>query len=87
MVKKLSSEQLKRYTETQDVRLGRMHVTVDELRRKNLQAWIPYDLWMTVKARVDSEGTSMNKYVEQALATYILLEDEDVDRIVTRHQK
>jgi hypothetical protein len=62
-------------------------VTVDELRRKNLQAWIPYDLWASVKVRVENEGTSMNKYVEQALATYLLLEDEDIDKIVGRHAK
>jgi hypothetical protein len=64
-----------------------MHVTVDEKHRKNLQAWIPYDLWLSVKARVESEGTSMNKYVAQALATYLLLEDEDIERVLARHQK
>ena len=86
-MKKLTDDQLKRYVESQDVRLAKTHVTVDELHRKNLQAWIPYDLWASIKARVSSENTSMNKYVEQALATYLLLEDEDIVRILARHTK
>lgn len=86
-MKKLTDDQLKRYVDAQDARLAKMHVSVDELHRKNLQAWIPYDLWVSIKARVSSENTSMNKYVEQALATYLLLEDEDVERILARHVK
>lgn len=86
-MKKLTDDQLKRYVDAQDARLAKMHITVDELHRKNLQAWIPYDLWVSIKARVSSENTSMNKYVEQALATYLLLEDEDVERILARHTK
>lgn len=85
-MKKLTQEQLKRYAEAQDEKLAKGHIVVDELRRKNLQAWIPYDLWASIKTRVASEGVSMNKYVEQALATYLLLEDEDMKRIIARHQ-
>lgn len=84
-MKKLSDEQLKRYVSAQDAKLVKAHVVVDEMHRKNLQAWIPYDLWIKVRDRVASENTSMNKYIEQALATYLLLEDEDIDRIVARH--
>ena len=86
-MKKLTQEQLKRYAEAQDMKLAKGHIVVDELRRKNLQAWIPYDLWTSIRARIASEGVSMNKYVEQALATYLLLEDDDVERIIERHQK
>jgi len=85
MVKKLTDAQLKRYVEAQEQKAVRMHVTVDELRRKNLQAWIPYDLWLSIKNRVETEKTSMNKFVEQALATYLLLEDADIDKILERH--
>ena len=84
-MKKLSTDQLKRYVSAQDAKLVKAHVVVDEMHRKNLQAWIPYDLWIKVKDRVASENTTMNKYIEQALATYLLLEDEDIDRIVMRH--
>ena len=86
-MKKLTQEQLRRYAEAQDMKLAKGHIVVDELRRKNLQAWIPYDLWTSIRARIASEGVSMNKYVEQALATYLLLEDDDVERIIERHQK
>ena len=86
-MKKLSPEQLKRYSKAQDTKLGRVHVTVDEMHRKNLQAWIPYDLWMKIKGRVGRESTNMNEYVERAMATYLLLEKEDIDRIVARHAK
>ena len=86
-MKKLSTEQLKRYTKAQDAKLSKSHTVVDELHRKNLQAWIPYDLWTSIRTRVASEGISMNKYVEQALATYLLLEDSDIERIITRHDK
>jgi hypothetical protein len=84
-MKKLSDEQLKRYVSAQDAKLVKAHIVVDEMHRKNLQAWIPYDLWIKVRDRVASENTSMNKYIEQALATYLLLEDEDIERIVARH--
>ena len=84
-MRKLTPEQLKRYSEAQDTRRGKMHIEVDELRRKNLQAWIPYELWTSIKAQVEDENTSMNKFVEQALATYLLLEDEDITRILSRH--
>ena len=84
-MKKLSTDQLKRYVSAQDAKLVKAHVVVDEKHRKNLQAWIPYDLWAKVKERVANENTSMNEYVEQALATYILLEDEDINRIIARH--
>lgn len=86
-MKKLTQDQLRRYAEAQDMKLTKGHIVVDELRRKNLQAWIPYDLWTSIRARIASEGVSMNKYVEQALATYLLLEDDDVERIIERHQK
>ena len=86
-MKKLSIDQLKRYQEAEETKSTKLHVTVDELRRKNLQAWIPYDLWISVKSKVETEGTSMNKYVEQALATYMLLKDEDIERIVARHKE
>jgi len=85
MIKKLTDEQMRRYVKAQDAKLDKMHVTVDELHRKNLQAWIPYDLWNSVRERVAAEGTSMNKYIEQALATYLLLEDGDIERILARH--
>lgn len=85
-MKKLSDEQLKRYVSAQDAKLVKAHIVVDEMHRKNLQAWIPYDLWTSIRARIASEGVSMNKYVEQALATYLLLEDDDVERIIERHQ-
>ena len=85
MVKKLSQEQLKRYIAAEDAKAAKMHVTVDEMHRKNLQAWIPYELWMSVKAKLSSENISMNKFVEQALATYLLLADEDMERILARH--
>ena len=85
MVKKLTEEQLKRYVEAQDTKLTKLHVTVDEMHRKNLQAWIPYALWLAIKNKVENEGTSMNKYIEQALATYLLLEDEDIEKILDRH--
>jgi len=87
MVKKLSQEQLKRYVEAQGAKLAKTHVEVDEVHRKNLQAWIPYNLWLAVKNRVSFEDTNTNKYVEHALATYLLLEDEDIERIVARHAK
>lgn len=86
-MKKLSDEQLKRYVASQEERLAKGHVVVDEKHRKNLQAWISYDLWMSIKARIASEGISMNKYIEEAIATYLLLEDEDIERILARHQK
>lgn len=87
MIKKLTDDQLKRYRDAEEAKLAKMHVTVDEQHRKNLQAWIPLDLWTSVKARVSAENTSMNEYVERALATYILLEDEDIERILARHQE
>ena len=87
MIKKLSDDQLKRYVASKDAKLAKAHIIVDEQHRKNLQAWIPYDLWQAVKSRVENDNTSMNRYVEQALATYMLLEDEDIDRILTRHTK
>ena len=87
MVKKLSDDQLKRYIAMQDAKLAKTHVTVDEMHRKNLQAWIPYDLWKSIKVQVEAEGTSMNKYIEQALAIYLLLEDGDINRILARHAK
>lgn len=86
-MKKLSQEQLKRYLTAQESKVTKGRIVVDELHRKNLQAWIPFELWTKVKDRVDSEKTSMNKYVEHALATYLLLEDEDINRIVMRHAK
>ena len=86
-MRKLSTEQLKRYADAQDAKLKKSHMEVDEMHRKNLQAWIPYDLWTSIRTRVADEGTSMNKYVEQALATYLLLEDEDIERILARHAK
>lgn len=86
-MKKLSDEQLKRFVASQDAKLTKAHVVVDEKHRKNLQAWIPYDLWVAVKTRIGDENTNMNSYVEQALATYLLLEDEDIERILERHQK
>ncbi len=86
-MKKLTPEQLKRYAEVQDTRHGKMHIEVDELRRRNLQAWIPYELWTSIKARVKDENTSMNKFVELALATYLLLEDKDIERILSRHKE
>jgi len=84
-MKKLTTEQLKRYVEIRDTKLAKQHVTVDEMHRKNLQAWIPYGLWLSAKAQIEREGTSMNKYVEQALATFLLLEDEDIERVLARH--
>ena len=85
MIQKLSDDQLKRYVAAKVAKLAKTHIIVDEKHRKNLQAWIPYDLWQAVKSRIEQESTSMNKYVEQALATYMLLEDEDINRILTRH--
>ena len=84
-MKKLSQEQLKRYLNAQEAKVIKGHIVVDELHRKNLQAWIPFELWTKIKERVEEERTSMNKYIEHALATYLLLEDEDLDRIVKRH--
>ena len=87
MIRKLSDDQLKRYVDAQETKAAKMHVTVDEKHRKNLQAWIPFDLWTSVKARLASDNMSMNKLVEQALATYLLLEDADIERIMERHVK
>jgi hypothetical protein len=84
-LKKLSQNQLKRYLTSQEAKVTKGHIVVDELHRKNLQAWIPFELWTKIKDRVESERTSMNKYIEHALATYLLLEDEDLERIVARH--
>ena len=86
-MKTLSKEQLKRYLTAQETKITKGRIVVDELHRKNLQAWIPFELWERVRERVDEEKTSMNKYIEQALATHLLLEDEDIDRIVMRHAK
>ena len=86
MVKKLTSEQLKRYREAEEAKAAKVHVTVDEQHRKNLQAWIPLDLWTSVKAQISTENTSMNEYVARALATYMLLKDEDIERILARHK-
>jgi len=87
MIKKLSDDQLKRYVAAQDAKVAKTHIVIDEQHRKNLQAWIPFDLWQAVKSRVESENVSMNRYVEQALATYMLLEDGDIERILARHAK
>ena len=86
-MKKLSEDQLKRYVQAQEEKHAKVHVVVDEMHRKNLQAWISLDLWTSIKARIASEASTMNKFVEQALATYLLLEDEDIERILLRHQK
>ena len=86
MIKKLSGDQLKRYVAAKDAKLAKTHIVIDEKHRKNLQAWIPFDLWQAVKSRIENENTSMNRYVEQALATYMLLEDGDIERILARHQ-
>jgi len=85
-MKKLTQEQLKRYQDAQEAKAIKGRVKVDEMHRKNLQAWIPYDLWTSIRTQVAKEGVSMNKYVEQALATYLLLTDEDVEKIIKRHQ-
>ena len=85
-MKKLSQEQLKRYSDAQEAKVAKGQIKVDEMHRKNLQAWIPYDLWISIRTQVAKEGIGMNKYVEQALATYLLLTDEDVERIIKRHQ-
>lgn len=84
-MKKLSKEQLKRYVEAKDAKLAKTHVVVDEKHRKNIQAWISYEVWASARARVSSEGSTMNELLEQALATYLLLEDGDIERILARH--
>jgi len=85
-MEKLTEEQLKRYTAIQDAK-AKPYMVVDEAHRKNLQAWVSYDLWIAVRNRVATEGTSMNKFVEKAIATYMLLNDEDIGRIVARNEK
>ena len=36
---------------------------------------------------LEKDGISMNKYVEQALSTFLLLEDADIERVLARHYK
>ena len=85
-MKKLTPEQLQRYKEIQERKSKKKQIEVNEIRRKNLQAWIPFELWVTVKSEVARIGTSMNKYVEEALATYLLLDEEDIRNIMEKHK-
>lgn len=90
-ITKLTTEELAKYRRLRAKRLKTRTqsnvITVDVQQRKNMQGWIPVQLWSDVKARAAQEMMTVNRMLEVALETYLVMEPEDFMRIKERYMR
>ena len=90
-VHKLSPEELIRYRRIRAGKAGKPivpgSISVDEKRRKNVQAMIPIELWVDFRVKAATEMTTINNLMTHALSVYLTLNSDDFRRIEERIDK
>jgi translation initiation factor 2 beta subunit (eIF-2beta)/eIF-5 len=80
MVRSLTKEQLERFKQIQAKK--KPPVEVDRTGRKNLQAWVTFDVWYAAKEYTSRVGISMNTLMEQAMGLYLILDEAEKSKIL-----